>query len=379
MSATAKQVEWEDVTSFLQDAASGMVVGQMVHDETFNLLEAMSALELMDPKMDAGCNQQKSITVDEAIAQGKAPTELSNAQILSVMDELAACEASFHEGQSLTQTAFTCLYMHRPSLAPPVLRAYINMILKTCAAVRRIVMDADVFEEEDFIGSRFNVGVIGEDQAPDEVSKQLQQAEEALEAKISLSKGGKKGGKEDEAKAEPVSAEEAAQCQAMLDRLRYRKAVHTMHTQLAKPKLELQGLNGSKKFITRSLQQLQLVQNSIDLAQPPPDRENTDAVPGFVSDLTLEVTNGPPRKVAILGRKEAYASLRTSLEQLQTCLGLVGVTQLEDVLHFVQQLSWQGPNIVVRSHLLLLLHSEENFIGRGALGPMVTVPCDSFR
>jgi hypothetical protein len=40
---------------------SGLELGELLHDPTFGLFEAMSAIEMMDPKMDAGmvCNKGK--------------------------------------------------------------------------------------------------------------------------------------------------------------------------------------------------------------------------------------------------------------------------------------------------------------------------------
>ena len=40
-----------------------MELGELLHDELFGLFEAMSAIEMMDPKMDAGmmCNRGKKV------------------------------------------------------------------------------------------------------------------------------------------------------------------------------------------------------------------------------------------------------------------------------------------------------------------------------
>ena len=41
-------------------------LGELLHDDMFGLFEAMSAIELMDPKMDAGmqCNRLKGRNLD---------------------------------------------------------------------------------------------------------------------------------------------------------------------------------------------------------------------------------------------------------------------------------------------------------------------------
>jgi len=46
-------------------------LGELLHDDMFGLLEAMSAIEMMDPKMDAGmvCNRgsKKALTFEQAV------------------------------------------------------------------------------------------------------------------------------------------------------------------------------------------------------------------------------------------------------------------------------------------------------------------------
>lgn len=45
-------------------------LGELLHDESFGLFEAMSAIEMMDPKMDAGmlCNRGKKVlNFDQAV------------------------------------------------------------------------------------------------------------------------------------------------------------------------------------------------------------------------------------------------------------------------------------------------------------------------
>lgn len=48
-----------------------MELGELLHDELFGLFEAMSAIEMMDPKMDAGmlCNRgnKSAISFDQAV------------------------------------------------------------------------------------------------------------------------------------------------------------------------------------------------------------------------------------------------------------------------------------------------------------------------
>lgn len=115
-----QHIQWQDVHDVLRQAAVQLQPGELLHTESFNLFEAMSAIEIGDPKMDAGLDAANAATADELVQQGHAPEELSNEQILAVMDKLLALQASWHTGNALPQTVFTCLYLLRPDRCPPV-------------------------------------------------------------------------------------------------------------------------------------------------------------------------------------------------------------------------------------------------------------------
>ncbi len=105
---------WFDVQSILQAAASQLQPGEMLQAEHFNLFEAMSAVEVGDPKMDAGLDTATAPTPDQLVEQRLAPLELSHQQLIAILDQLAAMQASWHVGNSLAQTVFVCLYMLKP-------------------------------------------------------------------------------------------------------------------------------------------------------------------------------------------------------------------------------------------------------------------------
>lgn len=47
-------VDWVPVAGLLEAASSQLEVGQLLHTSVFSLFEAMSAVEIGNPKMDAG-------------------------------------------------------------------------------------------------------------------------------------------------------------------------------------------------------------------------------------------------------------------------------------------------------------------------------------
>ncbi|KAF0746375.1 hypothetical protein AaE_008150, partial [Aphanomyces astaci] len=107
--------EWEDVTQVFHRATDAMTLGQLVHVPDFNYFESMSALELMDPKMDSGmlAPDEVILTVAERLEKGLVPlTFTSAADLLATLDRMEQCEAAWRNGQPMAQSLLTCLYFH---------------------------------------------------------------------------------------------------------------------------------------------------------------------------------------------------------------------------------------------------------------------------
>lgn len=90
-------------------------MGQLLHGEAFSLFEAMSALEVGNPKMDAAAATAAAAEPPSLAAlladPAAAPLELPAPLLLAVLDRLAALEASWQCGGSAMQTVYSCLYM----------------------------------------------------------------------------------------------------------------------------------------------------------------------------------------------------------------------------------------------------------------------------
>ncbi|KAK9032417.1 hypothetical protein V6N11_056683 [Hibiscus sabdariffa] len=144
---------WADASTLLKAACTGLRDGELIHGDNFNLFAAMSALEIMDPKIDSGivCTYY---SIDEAIENGAAPIPISLdctidvQRTIDVMDHLLACEAAWHKGHSLAQTVFSCIYLLRLDRTAPhaLLHSYCRVIRATCKAVVSVVSDARAHE-----------------------------------------------------------------------------------------------------------------------------------------------------------------------------------------------------------------------------------------
>ncbi|CAM9268741.1 unnamed protein product, partial [Phaeothamnion confervicola] len=187
---------WSDVTGVLRVGAATLEAGEMVYGPDFRLVDAMSALELMDPKMDRPGPASEPVLA--LIESGKLPVDIASAEeLLDVIQRAVACEVAWLEGGSLPETLFCALYLHPDAIralctrlnwplpppwrqgaatgpklqmplaadgatlaAPPsplggelltlALLAHALGVLRCCAIARDVVILADLYEEEDF-------------------------------------------------------------------------------------------------------------------------------------------------------------------------------------------------------------------------------------
>lgn len=67
---TTPTYEWKDITKEFFVAIKDLSLGELMHHELFGLFEAMSAIEMMDPKMDAGmcCKKEKPLRFHTAVS-----------------------------------------------------------------------------------------------------------------------------------------------------------------------------------------------------------------------------------------------------------------------------------------------------------------------
>jgi len=143
-----------EVTGILAKATEAMEPSQLIHNQGFTLLEAMSAVELGEPKMDTGMNQNKSVsgTHEELIQGGFAPLELSAGETTQLMDQILESEVSWYQGHFLAETVYTCLYLLDLERldANWIIKAFCELTRLTCLELISIVTKAGVCEEEDF-------------------------------------------------------------------------------------------------------------------------------------------------------------------------------------------------------------------------------------
>ncbi|KAI2626826.1 Mak10-domain-containing protein [Xylaria nigripes] len=159
-----------DITDRFTSAVKTLSPGEIVKDEDFSLFESVSAIEMMDRKMDSGVlDEGESLDEEYDVTRDLLPEE-----ILGIIDQLLSLEMAWHLGYPLSQTLLTSVYVEalmvphpwtidevdftrtpsNPSKKPSllfVLRAYCAGLLKACCLVNDIMKEELYYEEEDFV------------------------------------------------------------------------------------------------------------------------------------------------------------------------------------------------------------------------------------
>lgn len=278
---------WEDVTALLASAASELRVGEMIHPEDFSLYSAMSAIELMQPKMDVGFGIVRNVEDVEI------PETLSDSDVVRIVDELLACQATWMESHTLPQTVFSCLYVQRLDEVPrPELAAFIQVQLASMAIVRKVVTTEQVSDEEDFVS--YNFGFKLPVMSEPTVAKLVRDATSTLLG----SSPGTSTGSSSEIK------------QVLCARLKFIQLFHSTLSALAASKCKR--VSQAEIAIELAAVQLKVIRESWGGFSDDPISHCFDST--FNRHL---LSNAPPRTAPILNREDAFVVWSKLLDQLR--------------------------------------------------------------
>eukprot|EP01134_Creolimax_fragrantissima_P000844 CFRG0844T1 len=147
---------WKDVTESFREHVGCLGIGEVLAPNYFNLREGMSALELMDMKMDAGMafasDDNRILSVDDAIRREKVKLEgFTIEERVGIMDETFARLCTWLKGDNLAQTLYECVYLHRPGiLIDRPLMVFFSGMERCIAMIHGIVQKSGIYHEEDF-------------------------------------------------------------------------------------------------------------------------------------------------------------------------------------------------------------------------------------
>ncbi|XP_021369661.1 N-alpha-acetyltransferase 35, NatC auxiliary subunit-like isoform X1 [Mizuhopecten yessoensis] len=360
---------WVDITQEFVEASSDLQLGELLHDSTFGLFEAMSAIEMMDSKMDAGmlCNQiqRKVLNFSDSTESGQLKIkELSIPELIGVMDATMACMVTWLEGHSLAQTVFTNLYLHNPYVIEDrCLKAFSLCTLKIVDHIRDRVNRAGVFEEEDFQTMTYGFKMAG-DVTDVRVTGMMKELEEDLHRTLKTTRS--KQGEERDAETE----KEHFLTSTLFSRVKFHRLFYAMLLSFSKEKMEdfimgravltCEGIPQSQKIVVQLQELIPTIRDTLPVGVQPEQKElsknDYPTIMGFeplVNQRLLPPTF--PRYTIIKSREAALEYMETLLNRLMVVTTVPQMTSLHTVLDTFKDFSKTSPCVLSRSILQLTL------------------------
>eukprot|EP01048_Picozoa_sp_COSAG05_P001395 COSAG05_NODE_47_length_24712_cov_26.673844_11_plen_839_part_00 len=402
---SAKAAGWQDATAFLAAVSEKLAVGQMVQAPQFDLLSAMSALEIMDPKMDAGMVRE-STTINGALGTDLMPFELTAGQIVHLVDLTLVGEMRWVSGHSLAQTVFTCMYLHDNAshVNDCCYRAMCRGTLKCCAIIRSFVVRADFYEEEDFVPQTFGFDMCELSSAPD-ILQELLLVEQRLATRVKFLKqeaidadkseaharigerlerlerqDGTGNGMRDDGSVAVTTCcageNEIEMCEAIRARLAFRRGyLNALHQLQHKG---VRSAESARRAIKFALAQLVTIQESVSLGTTAQQSAANSSF-GFHADINRRLLGpSPPRAIDPMDVGQAVSAARSLLESISALLEVAKQTSMSNLVGFFCRFSDDvDPNVVSSSLLMELFFSsdEKLVLGRTKIEDLVV--CDA--
>ncbi|XP_071481155.1 N-alpha-acetyltransferase 35, NatC auxiliary subunit-like [Diadema antillarum] len=351
---------WKNITEEFNEASSYLKLGELLHDSIFGLFEAMSAIEMMDPKMDAGmmCNQagRKVLNLQQSVDAGRTKvSDLTNGELIGIMDTTFACMATWLEGHSLAQTVFTNLYTHNPELIDDrCLRAFSLVTLKLVECIKDKVMRAGVFEEEDFQSMTYGFK-LAHNVTELRVVGMLKEVEEEYNRKVRSTRA-RQG--EDRDTATELEHE---QCVGVVSRIKFCRMFYSALLAFNKREVK-QSIEEARKLLLLAQDLLPVIEKTVELGNPleteletseklpaTPDYPNMMGFEPLVNQRLLPPTF--PRYAKIISRQDAITYFEGLVSRLRTVCEVTSVTSFHSIVDFFAEFSKHCPCVLSRSVL----------------------------
>ncbi|KAI1341668.1 Mak10-domain-containing protein [Xylariaceae sp. FL0016] len=349
-----------DITEKFTKAVKSLKLGELAKDEHFTLFESVSALEIMDPKMDSGVlAERESLDEEYDVSRDLLPEE-----ILGIIDQLLCLEMAWHLGYPLSQTLLTCVYIEaliqdcpqtiaqanfkqqagRSPKLPVlfmVLRAYCLGLIKTCFYVNEIVRDELYYEEEDFVTNTYDRRLLND--VPDtDIVNLLQEARAELRLSNDVPK--------------PISM--ALDLRLEL-RIAFLRAMDLSFLRKANPDslkmpwIQMRGL-------------MNHIEKQHDLGKPVPDAFSTKLQRRLTSTM-------PPRPIVQLSFEECNAQFKRLFEDGIEATDVLKYSDPQSLLTFITLFNAQQPQplVFVRTLLQSLLFKDMVVLGNYSIRQII--------
>ncbi|KAL1513405.1 hypothetical protein ABEB36_002825 [Hypothenemus hampei] len=333
------QNQWMEITDLFTESVKDLQLGELLHDDLFGLFEAMSAIEMMDPKMDAGmlCNRgaRKITSFEQAVTDGLLPlNDLEAITLLGIVDGTLARLVSWLEGHSLAQTVFTCLYLHRP-YAPQdrALKVFCLAVYKLLDVIKDLLHKAEVYEEEDFQPMQYGFH-LNPDISEQRMIGMLREVEEELHRKVR-------------------NKQAERETQAIFARIKFIRIFLQVLNTLRKEDQQPNSLNDCQRLLHSAGEVLQIMKDTVELGQgAKDDEEELACFEPSINQRLLPPTF--PRYTKIKKRSDSIAHFIEMTDRLKVVCKAQGITSFHQAIELFADFSQSSPCLVSRSALQLV-------------------------
>ena len=175
----------EDCLQEFRAACKEVPVGEVCLADEMKYSEVISAVEIMDPRTDAMCDHESIRYFADLVHSGEIYSAeelgtLSEEATALFMQRMIALEARWIDGSNLPQTIFSTPFIHHMNFLKehnPMLYAFCLGVLKMVLVTFDTIADADVKDSEEFLVYHFSLELLHE--LPFEEALLLVKAEEA--------------------------------------------------------------------------------------------------------------------------------------------------------------------------------------------------------
>lgn len=141
-----------DITERFLSECKNLALGEMAMSDNFNLVDCMSSIELMDPKMDQGMVPiDLTLGLENAIKSNKLDVRsMPLDEMIAVFDGTISCIVSFMHSNNLDQTVYTNILLSNPELIQDeTLRLLSTGLLQFARTLRFIIDLGGISYDED--------------------------------------------------------------------------------------------------------------------------------------------------------------------------------------------------------------------------------------
>ena len=330
--------DYEEITVLLRAACDQLDLGEMIHMDSFTLLEGMSAIELSDKKPEELYPQSTQSVMKESLTDG---------EVLAVMDHFLCCLATWLEGNTLVQTVFSFRYaISTEEIENRLVRSFTRTLVKIMFSFKESVRQAGVQEEEDAMDLSFNFSFL-EDTQPNAIRGELAETVEWFTTERNMS---------------PSVETQLTLEESILLRMRLIQMLYAVVCSLDM----FPDLSFMETAYSQIIDSIKLI-DSISQTHHFADEVTEWAPYGFESpDLTLLPPN--PRKTSILAFQESISCLKHSLNDLSTVASILRHDSFRSIYMHISTFSKEPtdkcrPNVLARSYLKPMLCYHNLLLG----------------